>query len=663
MADDNNNGIEYDFSLSKDSIKKSFGDVEKAADDSGKKIGDSLTKGASTAGAGIAKVAGVLAGLAGGILSFNFLKDAVKQAADAELAVNQLAGAFRNQGLSVKENLKSFTDYSETLEKTVGVDADLINQNAALLVSLGKLSGDGLKNATKAALDLAAGTGKDVNEAFALMTKAATGSTAALGKLGIKVSEAIAPHQRLAEAVKLIEQKFEGFAEAKTNTFSGALTLVELAMDNVSKAIGRLVTQSPVVREVLKFVAEAFGKLEESITGLAKGGGDPIGELLKKLINIGVIISQYVLPPVEIFVRVMIAGFDAVVYAANGVIHALATIGAAIYDFVIKPVLDGLIKSVGAFVGLFNKELGDKINTVGVGITKGISDVADTAAKSSGEVFLDSFNTMVEASKQGFDTTMSQNAETFLTNLQNVANNAKPILDNFKDANVKAAADSGLAWQQYSYSIGESLTNMVQGFKEAAFKLAGSKESMAKAFKDIGASALSGLAGAVGSAFAAFGKALKNGEDAASAFANAFLGAIGGMLVQLGTSYILQGIAASANPLTPGIGGPLIAAGAALATFGGVLQAIGGSSGGAGGGGGASGGGDSGGGVNPTPGGDIGTITQPEDKVPEKPKTSVAVNVYGNVLDNRQTGLALAEVLQDTFDSQGLQVKTNGGFS
>lgn len=157
----------------------------------------------------------------------------------------------------------------------------------------------------------------------------------------------------------------------------------------------------------------------------------------------------------------------------------------------------------------------------------------------------------------------------------------------------------------------------------------------------------------MGTAFQAFGAALAKGEDAGKAFQNAMIGIFGDIAIQLGNFYIAKGIAISADPLTPGSGIGLIAAGAALNVLGGALKAsAGGGSAGSTASAGAGGGGFTGGTDTLTP-------TAPEDVQAAEPKTTISVNVNGNILgtSDRSLGLAISEILSDQFSSQGLVLK------
>lgn len=69
----------------------------------------------------------------------------------------------------------------------------------------------------------------------------------------------------------------------------------------------------------------------------------------------------------------------------------------------------------------------------------------------------------------------------------------------------------------------------------------------------------------------------------------------------------------------------------------------------------ATGGGSAGIGV-----GDLSPIVEapkPEDTEPQTPKTEINLTIQGNVLDRRETGLAIAEILEEQFADQGLSVR------
>lgn len=151
-------------------------------------------------------------------------------------------------------------------------------------------------------------------------------------------------------------------------------------------------------------------------------------------------------------------------------------------------------------------------------------------------------------------------------------------------------------------------------------------------------------------AFSAIGGALVKGENAFAAFGKAILGMFGDLAIQLGQYYMLLGIASLWT--NPAAGAGMIAGGAALMVLGGALKALAG--GGGGGGAGASSGSQSasGGGSTTAPLG--GAAGQPQEQA--GPQTGITVNVSGNILDRRQTGLELAEAINEAFNTDGVVV-------
>jgi hypothetical protein len=199
-------------------------------------------------------------------------------------------------------------------------------------------------------------------------------------------------------------------------------------------------------------------------------------------------------------------------------------------------------------------------------------------------------------------------------------------------------------------SVGEAFNEITEGMEEAARDLS---VNAARNFRNMGRAMLQSVGNAAGNAFAAFGAAIANGEDALSAFGKALLNSLGQMAVQMGTTFILQGIAYTYAGLANGP--PLIAAGAALAAIGGLLAASGGTGPKDVSGGGVTGG-DTGGGLEDT-GSPIADVVAPEDTVAQTPQTAINLTINGNVLDRRETGLEIAQILEEQFAEQGLVVR------
>lgn len=163
------------------------------------------------------------------------------------------------------------------------------------------------------------------------------------------------------------------------------------------------------------------------------------------------------------------------------------------------------------------------------------------------------------------------------------------------------------------------------------------------------ASAIAGMTGS-------FVKNMRKGQSIFESFGGALIGMIGNMAVQIGTTLIgigmgMEAVKASILGLT---GGPAIFAGIALVALGTLLQSLSSGNEGANSGLGSGTAGDgTGGGVTAQPGD---ATELPEEE--EQRAATIAVNIQGNVLDRRQTGLEIAEVIQETFGSNALVFST-----
>jgi hypothetical protein len=139
--------------------------------------------------------------------------------------------------------------------------------------------------------------------------------------------------------------------------------------------------------------------------------------------------------------------------------------------------------------------------------------------------------------------------------------------------------------------------------------------------------------------------AAAKGQNAFKAFGSSILSFIGDILIQIGTAVlgIGQAMESIRNSIVSMTGGPAIFAGIALIGLGTLLKSLSGGSGGDSGGGGIASGGAS---TEPS------TIEQPEIEE-QKPLTQVAVNISGDVLDSRDTGLRIVDLIKEYTDRNG----------
>lgn len=266
-----------------------------------------------------------------------------------------------------------------------------------------------------------------------------------------------------------------------------------------------------------------------------------------------------------------------------------------------------------------------------------------------------------QANKQFYDSTVASQAWLEST-MKIAAANEQVLIPSFKK--VKESEDEvSEATEKLRLAQGEWEAKQAQIAADSVMSVKNLKTGFVQSMKEMSVSVVA-LGKTVGNifvsgfsnAFAAVGKALVKGEDAMGAFGKAVLSMLGQIAQQMGQFYIAAGIAALF--LNPAQGAGMIAAGAALSVLGGVLQALGGDSGG---GAAAAGGAGRIGASRPVAFEDTQTImnemTEDEERI--APNTGVQVIVQGNILDRRETGLAIAEIINESFYTNGTTITAN----
>lgn len=185
-----------------------------------------------------------------------------------------------------------------------------------------------------------------------------------------------------------------------------------------------------------------------------------------------------------------------------------------------------------------------------------------------------------------------------------------------------------------------SYDNLTTGFQLAAQQQILTAKNLANAVNGA-------LSAGFGRAFLNVGKALKNGDNAFSAFGEGIKNTLGDVASATGDLYIKQGV--GLLWADPAAGAGLIAAGGALKVLAGTLGGGGGSSSGGVGGGDAL----SGGGFN-----DTSATTSFQDNAQREVGSTVNITVAGSLVQQEELGLYLEGVLNDTRERNGT-VSTN----
>lgn len=257
------------------------------------------------------------------------LVDGVAAAIQYENSLNELRTSFELTGIASTETLSDFESFANGLESTTKFTDDAILSNAAYIQSLTSLTNEGLKEATLAATDLAAATGRDLATASELVAKAANGNVTALGRLGIEIRKGATDAQTYANALTALNEKFGGAAARQLLTFSGATTQLRNGFEDTVKAVGNLVVKSPAVVGVINGITKVFQQLTAFLEKSFEGK-DPLRSIVNSAISVGQALNDFVIRPFLALADVGKFVFNALQTGFQAVITGLGTIGQAI---------------------------------------------------------------------------------------------------------------------------------------------------------------------------------------------------------------------------------------------------------------------------------------------------------------------------------------------
>ena len=212
------------------------------------------------------KVAGTLGVALSAAALVKYSKTAVKAFAADEKAAKSLGQTLKNTGnLVAGKGANSFIDQ---LQRATGVADD---QLRPALQSLLNSTGD-YATSTKAlnlALDISAGTTKDVGTVSNALAKAYAGNTTALSKLGTGLSKATLKTGDMAAITETLQRLFTGQAGIAAETYAGKMERLQIATSEASETIGGALAQSFVILAGTSEIATATKQIDDLAEGIA----------------------------------------------------------------------------------------------------------------------------------------------------------------------------------------------------------------------------------------------------------------------------------------------------------------------------------------------------------------------------------------------------------
>jgi flagellar basal body-associated protein FliL len=206
------------------SASKTLKGVGKEADNAGEQF-KRMGKVAATAFLAVGAAAGA------------FALSAAKAAAQDEKSQKMLAASIKNTTNATDAQIKSTEDFISKMQLTYGVADDKLRPAFA---TLSRATGDlgESQNLMQTAMDVSAGTGKDLTTVSLALAKAHNGNIGALTRLGIPLDKSIIKNKDFNAALAVLTKTFNGAAKAGADTFAGRMAIVQENLKEAKEQIG-----------------------------------------------------------------------------------------------------------------------------------------------------------------------------------------------------------------------------------------------------------------------------------------------------------------------------------------------------------------------------------------------------------------------------------------
>jgi len=313
---------------------------------------DKGVKGAESAFDNIGKTIGKLGGLIAGAFSVNALLEFTKAAAEDAKSAALLAEQLRNTVGANEEMIASVEESIKQMQLSAAVADDVLRPAFGQLV---RATGDvgQAQRLMQIALDVSAGTGRNLNTVTLALTKAYQGNEGALSRLGIKAQEG-------ADVFGMLEEQFAGAAEtaARNDPFQ-RLTII---FGELQEQIGQIFL--PYLNEIADYFASA--DFQTAFTKMGVGVGEAVRQidnLFRKLTGSTAL---------TFFINLI----DAAAVGLAQIAYVIGDVGNIIGKFLSGDFV-GAYKAQATFLDRYNK------------FVKDIYDAQDKAAAAAGSISSD----------------------------------------------------------------------------------------------------------------------------------------------------------------------------------------------------------------------------------------------------------------------------------
>jgi len=218
-------------------------------------------------------------GAAAGAMAVKIGIDAVKAAVEDEKAQLSLAQTLRNTVKATDAQIKATENYIDATARATGIADDQLRPSLDRLIR----STNDLSKAQKLqqlALDISAGTGKDLATITEALGKAYDGNLGALKRLGIPLDDNIIKTKDFDAATKALSETFAGQADIAANSFAGRMSKIKISIDEAKETLGTALL--PILEKFATFATDTLvPALDDFVAGLTGGDSRSVKSALR----------------------------------------------------------------------------------------------------------------------------------------------------------------------------------------------------------------------------------------------------------------------------------------------------------------------------------------------------------------------------------------------
>ena len=256
------------------------------------------------------------------------LGDAAKGAMEDAAAQDKLATTITNNTTATDAQIAANEAWITTQGKLLGVTDDELRPVLARLVTQTH-DVEKAQRLASLAMDISAGTGKDLGAVTEALTKAAGGNTAALAKLSPELKVLMKEGMTADEAMAALSKTFDNQASVSANTAEGQFKRLGVSLAETKETIGAALL--PIIEKVLPYLQKMGEWASENTTAFLVVAG-VIGGLAAAIVIVNAATTAWTAATTA-FTAVQ-GAFNAVM-AANPVVLFAVAIAALVVGLVI----------------------------------------------------------------------------------------------------------------------------------------------------------------------------------------------------------------------------------------------------------------------------------------------------------------------------------------